>query len=214
LTGHHSFIFQVNGRRSGGGDEGLGSCLAPLPPSHDDQHHHQDDQEHVNNRLDVVRPRSAFTARGVSLRFLTRKQLFPKIKGFQLKSLPIKISDEKKQNQLAIKSEQMSVYHNEFYKCIKKFHSLISSDFGIDKFSKKMEGFYNLKWAEFEKELNKSKITLLGIQKEDWLDRFERFRKQAIEINSQIKQTDKEIDSIIYEIYELTEEEILIVENA
>jgi type I restriction-modification system DNA methylase subunit len=141
------------------------------------------------------------------------KQLFPKIKGFQIKSLPIKIADEESQKVFSAKSDQLMVSNKEFYECIHKFFSLTNSDFGISKLSKKLETFYTLTWSEFEKELSKNKITLLGVQKEDWLDRFERFKKQALDLKSKIDQTDKEIDRMVYELYGLTEEEIQTVKN-
>ena len=95
-----------------------------------------------------------------------------------------------------------------------KFISLLQSDFNLEKPSKKIEEFYSLTGSEFEKELNKNKIILLGVQKEDWLDRFERFKKQALDLKSKIDQTDKEIDRRVYELYGLTQEEIQIVENS
>ena len=40
-------------------------------------------------------------------------------------------------------------------------------------------------------------------------------QKQKVEkLKSEIKQTDKEIDQMVYELYGLTQEEIEIVENA
>jgi type I restriction-modification system DNA methylase subunit len=95
-----------------------------------------------------------------------------------------------------------------------KFISLLQSDFNLEKPSKKIEEFYSLTWSEFEKELNKNKITLLGVTKDDWFDRFARFKKQGFELKTQIDQTDKEIDRMVYELYGLTEEEIQIVENS
>ena len=38
--------------------------------------------------------------------------------------------------------------------------------------------------------------------------------KKAIELKTQIDQTDKEIDQMVYELYGLTEEEIKIVEES
>jgi hypothetical protein len=95
-----------------------------------------------------------------------------------------------------------------------KFLNLLKSDFNLEKPSKKIEEFYTLTWSEFEKELNKNKIILLGVQKDDWFDRFDRFKKQALELKTQIDQTDKEIDRMVYELYGLTEEEVQIVENS
>jgi hypothetical protein len=147
-------------------------------------------------------------------KFADGKQLFPKIKGFQIKSLPIITADTENQKFISDKSMQIQILNKQFYECINKFSSLMHSDFAISKFSKKIELFYLSSWTEFEKELNKNKITLLGVTKEDWFDRFERFKKQALDLKSQIDQTDKEIDRMVYELYGLTEEEIQIVENS
>lgn len=48
----------------------------------------------------------------------------------------------------------------------------------------------------------------------EWLDLFEENKQKAQELQSQINQTDKEIDAMVYELYGLTEEEIKIVENS
>lgn len=42
---------------------------------------------------------------------------------------------------------------------------------------------------------------------------FEEQKQKALAIKPQIEQTDKEIDKMIYALYELTEEEIKIVEG-
>jgi hypothetical protein len=39
------------------------------------------------------------------------------------------------------------------------------------------------------------------------------FQNSALEIKASIEKTDKEIDRMVYELYELTEEEIKIVER-
>lgn len=48
----------------------------------------------------------------------------------------------------------------------------------------------------------------------EWMELFEENKKKALELKSQIDQTDKEIDRMVYELYGLTEEEIQIVENS
>ena len=48
----------------------------------------------------------------------------------------------------------------------------------------------------------------------EWLELFEENKKKALDIKSQIDQTEKEIDRMVYELYGLTEEEIQIVENS
>ena len=39
-------------------------------------------------------------------------------------------------------------------------------------------------------------------------------QQKALEIKAQINQTDKEIDAMVYELYDLTDEEIQIIEES
>ena len=94
-----------------------------------------------------------------------------------------------------------------------KFVEILKADFNIQTISSKLENWTKLNWSEFEKELNKQKITLSGAKKEDWFERFNRFKSSAQELKSVIDQTDKQIDQLVYELYELSEEEIRIVEG-
>ena len=146
-------------------------------------------------------------------KFKSVKVLFPKIPIQNLKLLPIpnflKKSDEKLEDLTSLYLD----LKKELQEQSKKFLNLLKSDFNLEKPSKKIEEFYTLTWSEFEKELSKNKITLLGVSKDDWFDRFDRFKKLALELKTRIDQTDKEIDSIVYELYGLTQEEIQIVEN-
>ena len=48
----------------------------------------------------------------------------------------------------------------------------------------------------------------------EWLDLFEDNKQKAKALQTQINQTDAEIDQMVYELYGLTEEEIAIVENS
>jgi len=48
----------------------------------------------------------------------------------------------------------------------------------------------------------------------EWMELFEDKKAQVQELQTQINQTDKEIDKMVYELYELTPEEIEIVENS
>lgn len=145
-------------------------------------------------------------------KYKSTKKVFSEIQASTIKLLPIaQFSNE---NAFSIKVDLIINLNKQLRELIKKFLALLKSDFSLDKISKKIEDFYFLTWGEFEKELSKNKITPLGVSKDDWFDRFERFKKQALELKSKIDQTDKEIDLLVYELYGLTEEEILIVENS
>lgn len=46
------------------------------------------------------------------------------------------------------------------------------------------------------------------------MELFEEKKKKALELKAQIEKTDKEIDQMVYALYELTEDEIRIVEES
>lgn len=83
----------------------------------------------------------------------------------------------------------------------------------IDKLSKKLESWHELSYADFLKELKKKKVELSLSQKAEWEDYFLLEQQKATTIKSQIETTDKEIDEMVYELYGLSDEEILIVKN-
>jgi len=123
------------------------------------------------------------------------------------------ISDDEKKL-FTEKADIMINYNKEFQIISNKFVELLKSDFSLEKMSKKIENWHSFNWNEFEKELEKNKIIISGIQKEEWYERFTRLKEEAQSIKYQIDQTDNEIDQIVYELYGLTKEEIEIVENS
>jgi seryl-tRNA synthetase len=48
----------------------------------------------------------------------------------------------------------------------------------------------------------------------DWMDVFETKKSEAQTLKTEIDKTDKDIDQMVYELYNLTAEEIQIVENS
>jgi type I restriction-modification system DNA methylase subunit len=130
-----------------------------------------------------------------------------------IEDLPLVNASEKIQNLLGEKASSIQSLSKELQILSNKFISILNSDFNIEIKSKKIEEFYNLNWSDFEKNLNKNKIYLSGILKEEWFDRFDRLKNQALDIKKQITETNNEIDRIVYELYDLTNEEIQIVEK-
>jgi type II restriction/modification system DNA methylase subunit YeeA len=62
--------------------------------------------------------------------------------------------------------------------------------------------------------LKKKKIVLSFEEEGKWEDYFLPEQQKAQEIKAQITKTDKEIDAMVYDLYDLTDEEIAIVENS
>lgn len=99
-----------------------------------------------------------------------------------------------------------------------KFSTYFSTQYQIEKLTGKLEKWYSLEFVDFIKELNKAIKTIKGtpLTKKDefeWIDLFEENKQKALSLKAEIDKTDKEIDQMVYALYELTEEEIKIVEG-
>jgi hypothetical protein len=110
-----------------------------------------------------------------------------------------------------------------------KFTSFYSKKYNLIELNQKLQNWHELEFGDFIKELNKAikannKLrvkdgleevpTLTKKDEFEWLDLFEDNKQKAQALQTQINQTDKEIDAMVYELYGLTEEEIAIVENS
>ena len=95
-----------------------------------------------------------------------------------------------------------------------RFQKTIQRKFEFDKLSNKLRDWYLLSFNDFVKELNKKKIKLSLSEESEWEDFFRQESKKALEIINSINKIDKEIDKMVYDLYELTKEEIEIVENS
>lgn len=112
------------------------------------------------------------------------------------------------------KADQMLSLNKALQETASKFQRTLQRKFEtLEKLPKKLEQWYELSFAAFVKELKKKKITLPLAQEAEWEDYFLAAQEQALTLKAQIDATDAQIDTMVYELYGLTEEEIQIVEN-
>jgi len=109
--------------------------------------------------------------------------------------------------------------NTDLFKMKESFLKYITSKYSITKVTRTFEHWHELDFAEFIKELNKAIKKVGGTpltKKEEfeWLELFEDNKKKAQELQAQITQTEKTIDTMVYDLYGLTEEEREIVENS
>ena len=95
-----------------------------------------------------------------------------------------------------------------------KFYNLLTGDFKGIKINASLTNWYDLDWVAFTDVLKKQKMHLTGTLKDDWYDRFNRLSQQAKTIKSTIDTTDKQIDAMVYKLYNLTDSEIKVIESA
>ncbi|MFY7669785.1 Eco57I restriction-modification methylase domain-containing protein [Tenacibaculum sp. MEBiC06402] len=156
------------------------------------------------------------------------------VKGDYLKQIKFPISSNV--DYLHNLSFSMIDFNKELNNVLIKLQNYLKQKFQLEKLSKKLQNWYELDFGDFIKELNKaikannklrakqvaegvisSAVEIPTLTKKDefeWLDLFEENKQKAQELQTQINETDKEIDQMVYELYGLTEEEIAIVENS
>lgn len=141
------------------------------------------------------------------------KNLFPKIKGYQLDDLPLVNIPLEKQQPFIEKADKMLSLNRELQDLSQKFQRMLLRKFDLEKLSTKLQEWYLLDFSDFIKELKRLKVKLSLSQESEWEEYFLEEKSKAIAIDSEIKNTDKEIDYMVYKLYDLTDEEIKIIEE-
>ena len=94
-----------------------------------------------------------------------------------------------------------------------RFLRRLSSNFEGIKITTALQTFDSLSFTDFTKELKKQKIKLSLSQQDEWEDYFNDYRSACQQLSAQIVQTDAEIDTKVFDLYGLTEEERTVVLN-
>ncbi len=165
------------------------------------------------------------------LKFLYENQInetgkvFAQVKIIYIDPLPIKEIPQEAQQPFIEKADKMLSLNKQLQEKKTKFLNRVKDNLGATapdngacpvefKLSKKLETFYNYDFKTFVAELKKRKIQLSLIQQDEWEEYFNVYKTEINQIQNKISQTDKEIDQMVYKLYELTEEEISIIENS
>ena len=143
------------------------------------------------------------------------RKMFPKIILNDLRKFPFKEITENEQTPFVQKTDNILNLNKNLIISSNKFKRTLKREFEIlEKLPKKLENWHQLTFADFVKELKKKKIELSFDEAVKWEDYFLPEQKKVHAIKSQINQTDKEIDAMVYKLYDITDEEIAIVENS
>ena len=122
------------------------------------------------------------------------------------------------QNQLSELGKKMQELNVSFQKSSRLFLDYFMVDIDLEKPSKKLQNWFDLEFNEFLSELNKalkkqSREKLSKMEELEWMEVFQAKKQIVQDLRFEIDKTDLEIDQMVYELYGLTSEEILIVEN-
>lgn len=144
---------------------------------------------------------------------LKKIDIFPEIQTYLFEALPIKKIDQNQQKVFVQKAKEMLVLNSGFQNTKYHFLELLTEYTKNKKLSKKLENWFTLDWVGFVKELEKAKIEMSLKVKKEWLEMFKDEKLKVNSIAEKIEILDKEINYLVYELYELNEEEIKIIEN-
>jgi hypothetical protein len=148
------------------------------------------------------------------LMFSDYRETFPIMKSGNIESLPIPKISEAEQTVFIELADKMLVLHKKYHKIADNFIELSKSELKLKKISTKLTNWYNLTWEEFSDELKKVQTKLSLKQLSEWKQFYTEEQITIQTYLNQIKQTDKHIDNLVYKLYNLSAEEIEIIEKS
>ncbi len=115
---------------------------------------------------------------------------------------------------IVLKSEELHGYYSELNKVKNKFFNRLTGHFDGMKINKTLRNYETLDFNKFNKQLAKQKFKLSLKKEEEWEDYFTYSKEQCLNITSKIQRLEDDINLLIYKSYDLTSEEIDIIENS
>ena len=133
------------------------------------------------------------------------------LKGSQIENFPIPNISLEFQKELADLADIMIDLNAQFAKVTNNFWTLLKANYNVEKIPSALSEFYKLDFKEF---LKISKIKVPLSEQGEVLEFFESFKAKCAELNSQLKATDERINTAVYKLYNLSDDEIKVVENS
>lgn len=141
------------------------------------------------------------------------KRAFAEVKPKNVRKLFIPDISLAQQQPFIEATDTMMQLQKGFQEETEKFRHFIQSSYAPKKLSDKLEQFYLLSFTEFVSELKKQKVSLSKKDEFELMDLFEEQKTNALGTKQTIEDTNKEIDLMLYKLYDLKGEEIDLVES-
>ena len=141
-------------------------------------------------------------------------KVFAKISLDDLSNFPIpSITDDNKLvvEEMEALADKMLSLNKELQEKRSRFLRRLAENLEGVKITTALQTFDKLTFAEFLSELKKQKIKLSLSQQDEWEDYFNKNAEACQALSQQISETDKEIDTRVFDLYGLTQEEREIV---
>lgn len=118
----------------------------------------------------------------------------------------------KNQNSFIECVDELFLKTTEFQAVLQNFIDVLSSKFDKLKINTKLNKWVTLNFSDFNKELINQKIKLSLQETSEWLQFFEQEKQKAVLIQNRMEKDNEKINTMVYDLYTLTKEEVLIVE--
>ena len=135
------------------------------------------------------------------------------IRKVYFENFPVPQADEKQTAQFSQLAIDRTARTRDLQNVSDKFQRMLQRKFELEVLPGKLQNWYTLTYKEFVAELSKKKIKITLAQEAEWEEYFLAERQKALQFKTQIDETDRTIDRMVYELYGLTEEEVKIVEG-
>ena len=143
----------------------------------------------------------------------TKKYRMPTIGGYELGSIPITDISGVEQQPFIDLADKMLTLNADLQKSVQRFLKRVQDNLNPAKISSTLESFYTIEFADFIKELAKQKVKLSLKYQDEWEEYFAEYKKDCQALSEEIDATDNEINQLVYKLYDLTDEEIAVVEG-
>lgn len=135
------------------------------------------------------------------------------LRSIYLKQLPIAMPSEIVEKELSEKGKLMLQMQVDFQKQTTRFLKLLQSTFPTLTVTKKLDTWYALSFGDFRQELSKQKLAIPIKELMDYQELFETHAAALKTLQHQIAATERAIDALVYALYDLTDEEIQLIDN-
>lgn len=139
--------------------------------------------------------------------------LFPQFKINELSIFPIPNATINQQDEIATLADKMLSLNKDLQAKRARFLRRLQDNMPTIKITGTLESFDTLDFAGFVAELKKQKIKLSLVQQDEWEEYFSQYKAACTELTSAISATDAEIDTRVYNLYGLTDDEIKVIES-
>lgn len=94
---------------------------------------------------------------------------------------------------------------------VNSFTEFLTKIYQPVKISSKLTGFYLIEFNDFISELRKQKVILKEKQKYELMELYNSIKKEILLLNNEINRIESNLDKMVYELYNLTEEEMNLI---